>query len=412
MALRIRNTVLDTPSIVTASLNHEFKGRYDSEFRDMGPYYTTGMTSSSNRETYDETHPGFRKRWAAGEIINSPYSSTVTTSVPPNPSTVNLKLNIREPDDTVWGTNLSGSYFIFALSGAPALLEMTAEQRDERDSKINLAITKAFASIGESEMLVGATLGEARETVNFFVDTAERVVRIYKDVKKLRLKLALKKIRFKDYQQRYMEYRYALRPVVGDMVSFLKAYTAETGIIRKVYRSTISGSAEHTDELIGLSILNGVAVDVHRKYSMNYSARVGVLCEIRKSRFDAFGVSKFPETVYELLPLSFIADWFANIGDTIAAHTPNVGVTQLASWVTVRSKSVAVNSTANVRFPPGSYTQYNEKSCSVGATEWSHTVESTVRETSPPLRTLPQMDINLNVLKVVDLCAILRQLAR
>jgi hypothetical protein len=46
-----------------------------------------------------------------------------------------------------------------------------------------------------------------------------------------------------------------------------------------------------------------------------------------------WGVDQPLESIYELIPFSFILDWFFNFGNWIAMWTGNAGISPLASWI-------------------------------------------------------------------------------
>jgi hypothetical protein len=395
-----------------ARLTHFFKDRYGREFVDQGPYITYGSTPNCLVTTSDINNPGFKKRSSAGEIINGPFTKVTFEITPPPASSYVLDLLITEPTGEEWGTKLSGDYFIFGTYGAPPLLWPSQAQVDEQDAKISLALTSAYAAIDAADMLAGATAAEAGKTVDFFLQTSRRVIRIARAARKLELKRLRKEVSWKEFKERYMEYRYAVRPCIYDMVSLAKAVTAPLGQLRRTYRGNASGSWSDSDTITDVRIPGNISVDVNRKVQYSYSVRAGVLCNVLRLRSQAFGLAKLPETAWELLPFSFMVDWVANVGDTIAAHTPKANVETLASWVTVRSEAHAVNDVGNARLVPELFGQYTSTSVSIGPTSYGQRETIVRRIDSPALRTWPQVDINLNVYKLLDTGIILRKIFR
>jgi len=115
--------------------------------------------------------------------------------------------------------------------------------------------------------------------------------------------------------------------------------------------------------------------------------------------------------LWELVPTSFILDWAANIGDTISALTPKIGVNELASWVVLRREAIAHNDVGNFRIPNGTYTGYTAKSFAIGSCSYGKREVFTERYINPALRTWPQVDVHLNAYKLLDLGIVMRQLA-
>lgn len=209
-----------------------------------------------------------------------------------------------------------------------------------------------------------------------------------------------------------MEYRYAVRPVIQDMVSVCKAVTATRGTMRQTSRGHSEFEQSYEDVMTDRQVHPGLMVDVHRKFKMTVSVRAGVLCNVEKTYSSVFGLSKLPETAWELLPFSFMADWVANIGDTIAAHQPRMGVSELASWVTLRYTTEAFNETGNLRLIPGAYSNYTSVNYSYGMCRWGTRETVIERRPNPNLRAWPQVDVNLDALRLLDTGIILRNLFR
>jgi hypothetical protein len=69
---------------------------------------------------------------------------------------------------------------------------------------------------------------------------------------------------------------------------------------------------------------------------------------------------------WELIPFSFVADWFVNIGPYVRAITPKVGVHSLGSWTTTKDEQVSdtscfvksLDDTDDVILNPGYCSEY------------------------------------------------------
>lgn len=128
-----------------------------------------------------------------------------------------------------------------------------------------------------------------------------------------------------------------------------------------------------------------------------------------------WGLDSPIEAAWELVPFSFIIDWFTNIGDIIGALILNPGLTPLSSWVTETiSHSVTRTATGVVDYlakdPPNCWARTTalealDPFCKTSS--W-YTVKRRV-----PLAerySLPSLNLNLNIAKLTDLALIARKL--
>jgi hypothetical protein len=164
----------------------------------------------------------------------------------------------------------------------------------------------------------------------------------------------------------------------------------------------------HTDSVPDQGIFYECTEDVNRKIEYEVSARAGVLCDVTIDELTIFGVDQLAESLWELIPFSFIVDWFANVGDTIAALTPDAGVKQRASWVTVRENITALNSSGQIR----NNATWPTSTVSCGAFEWGYKEQVLERFVDPSVSTWPQSKLRLDGFKLLDLGIIARQILR
>ena len=100
-----------------------------------------------------------------------------------------------------------------------------------------------------------------------------------------------------------------------------------------------------------------------------------------------------------------MADWFFNIGQTIASHTPEVGTRELASWAVTTDKlltTVEVHTAA----PYYSGQTLNLTNCKIELETTSVT-----RIVNPAKAWMPRCKIRLDALKLLDLGIILKNLS-
>lgn len=412
------------------------------------PAHTFGQTPNASLTTQDIVTPGFKRKSAKGEIINNAFISELTEVFPWQPTSISnidtYRENFFNTDTGQWETDDIG----FITEGTcvpwqywgntPGFLVSPPGTAELRQQVIDLAVTDAASRVNTSEMLAGATMAEMHKTTDFLVQTSRRAIRIFQAARRLDLLSAANAIGVspdlrgvqrsgrsrnrnrvlrnelspQEIANRYMELRYAVRPLIIDMVNTLKAIDSKKGRIRKTFRGMKTGDLSHEDVMVGQGYFFRTAVDVSRSHKYVVAARAGILCDVDFSNWSAFGMDNPVQTMWELMPFSFIADWFGNIGSWIGAMSPRAGVNQLASWVTVTETFTAKNMLVNARSAYPDRPNQVGNSSSVGSSSSVIRVTRKERIVSPVLRTWPQVDINLNLYKLTDLSIILKGIFR
>jgi len=180
----------------------------------------------------------------------------------------------------------------------------------------------------------GVVLGELRETIHLirnplgalfenslkYCDTLRKRARIYKRLKERKKLLA----------DSWLQYSLGIAPLVSDINNAAEA--AAQIITNRLPRETVTGrgkdtissSVQRQSDAIGYFIL-----DIDRRISIEtevkYTALVSVSNDTTSDDLDTLGISfgNFLPTVWEVLPFSFVADYFTNAGkviDTLAIN--------------------------------------------------------------------------------------------
>lgn len=305
----------------------------------------------------------------------------------------------------------------------------------------SLAINEAWANIDSSELMALVSLMESGKTLMGITDTFRRLNKFLKNVKRLQLtelrkmvptrrdrdlirkrgKRAWNSIKeefsFDALMDRYMELRYGWRPLVYDVRGAFNAYKAEYGKMRQTFRGFERISASTQGDPVKIWAPTWATWASHHIWGtpsteVEVAVRAGVLTDVDLDNMDPWGISLLPESLLELVPYSFVLNWFFNISDTLAAWTPNVGFNPLASWVSVKttttqmcqvthSELVKSNDSVNARYTGDmnhSTPTYIKK------------VVDYTRSPDPSRAILPRMKVRLNAAKLADLAIIAKNL--
>lgn len=369
----------------------------------------SSLDDTYNVDMTDVVTPDFKRRIGRGEVINNPMSKDEHWYIhPKHQQHTRYQVNKDPVTGKYTGWSAQGGHVV-PLSFFGTLLvvnDANEDSQEEITTLVNQAVTQAHANTSLSEMSALSTLAEAKKTVQSMQAIIFRVVQLIRQFRKLNFRYVKKELSRKELADRYMELRYALRPLVYDAKQ-LGAALGESSAF-KTTRATARGYAKTVFKATDSEVINNGdhKYTVAKNLTHTVDIRAGVLCDIKTDHVNVFGLDQPLETLWEITPFSFIFDWFLNIGDTIAAFTPNAGVRQLASWVTVeqhQESSAAVGQFENI--PKANFRDEFEWSGT-----YTHITHNKTRTVNPQLSYFPSVKLRLNTLKLTDLTLIGRAL--
>jgi len=122
-----------------------------------------------------------------------------------------------------------------------------------------------------------------------------------------------------------------------EIESLIEAIQRKTARLtcRNTRSSTQSGGFNEYGLYLG-SASHYFNVDKRTEYSHDLSARAGLLIDYKVGA-NTYGLSlrDIPGSAWELLPWSFVVDFFFNVGSYVEAIVPSGNVSALASWIVV-----------------------------------------------------------------------------
>lgn len=136
----------------------------------------------------------------------------------------------------------------------------------------------------------------------------------------------------------WLEYSYAWKPLLKDVYDHADAL-AQTVVERQgVMREAKATNKTMKDDAYIVKVPNNtIDYEVKTKdrqwqaMEVRYSVPPGTVPAVR-----AFGLVNPLEVAWELVPFSFVADWFLPIGDAIRNLTSTVGLTFHSGWVSTK----------------------------------------------------------------------------
>lgn len=107
-------------------------------------------------------------------------------------------------------------------------------------------------------------------------------------------------------------------------------------------------------------------------------------------------------TTWEVIPFSFIVDWFTNIGELVSTFSPFANGELLGTWTSERVRVERTVTTTAVPFSTSSIYSVSGAVSGIAHTSWKTYVRDEV--TSPPFAL--SFRLNLDIAKLVDLAAL------
>lgn len=370
----------------------------------------------------DVVTEGFHKKMKRGLIINNPFDSTreITTDrvADYTSDTTYQSWNTGcTPDKWLtfgdqWSGTWQASDFIKDAAKVPYWASQPAINVQ---SLIDQAVTQAWANVEVSQATALATLGEFDKTVVSMVSICKRVIKVLKAAKQADYKYLKRQISRKELENRYMELRYAIRPLVYDANSIIKVLRSENNKMRFTARASKSGS---DDSSKSCTVVGGTTTQLHKVLSASANrtveVRAGVLYHVESvSKLNLWGFDQPLEAIWELTPFSFIFDWFFNIGQTLASWTPEMGTKVLASWYVVNDITYytsTVDSSWITRPADTSTTKYSAGQYDIQNAVMTKTVHNRYRVVDPTRPIIPTFNVRLDGFKLLDLAIIGKRL--
>lgn len=348
---------------------------------------------------YGEAIANFRRRRAAGELLPHTSFKKLVHSAAVTASYTTMKAK-----KAAWNvcSQSSGMDPAWSLLTVDHLLEVTQPNFD-----LGVYAQQAAAAIDSNSFDLLTFAAEARELRKLYDFVSGRWL------KAELAKAAAKKNPLRRNQKladtfvdSWLGVRYGIRPLIADINNLNDALKKNLGKLRRFSERRGSGSSwTTTDELgsIGTGWGQPISWPARRITSVSQSWRGSVTADIDLGTFKLNPL----QTGWELIPYSFVADWFVSVGKTL-------GAINLALFAKGYQASIGFKTEIDVK-----YEMYGSPTASDGwslvTTPTPLAIEQRVEyEERAPTRVslTPFFNVRLDPWKAFDLYALLDQLAR
>lgn len=388
-----------------------------------------------SRQTYDEVIPGFHKRSANGEIFNNPYSSSVNTFAA---SDNYFARGVLKKDGKVEIANWTNGALLTTLCLPEAFPKVSLDI----ESAAAIAAVEAIGSVNKTDVDLGNFAGEWSKTRSLHRDLGNAILKVFTEGAKTRSKRSsVKKVTLYDQygnpllnksgkprykyitesaeisgvgmtnvssniSNLYLVGRMGLLPLLSDLEGACK-------FLSKKYSPRLTARGSQTLNGIAQAVMpvddfGGVKWAVTLQTTKAWTIRYGILYESSDAgrAVAGLGLSRPLTTAWNLLPWSFVADWFLNVGAWLDAVQPSLASRNLCAWASTSETTVHTATVA------GSKTHSN--SIQDWSASWNGQLVRTniVKSRSPwtpTVPTLPSPGTGFNALRSFDFAALVLQ---
>jgi hypothetical protein len=361
----------------------------------------------------------------AGEIVNNPLVQTKEFRSYPSVLATFTLVSPVEQAGFNWGDDI-GPQGAFIDLLVPYSLDTNMKDLIDQKPLVMKAAIEARNRISPILVQSLVSVAELPKTINLLGDTIKSLAKIIRGVKKGNWADVLEGIgstrKVRSYPnfvrdsaaKRWLELRYGWTPLIMEVQGTIKALSKRDPIKpRATSRRVVSKTAISEWDLIQ-SQAQFSDQHFHYIFSKRVDARAYCLYEAELTTRSArdFGVTEFPLAAWELVPFSFVVDWFIPVGNWIEALTPKLGIKILAEGVVVKNRRILrriLTAFGDPIIGPG---QFYQRSGYLNLTD-ELLIEKKERIPSlDVLYQLPSPDVKLNVKRITDALALMAQVGR
>ena len=374
-----------------------------------------GVTSYQISEISDTSTPNFHKLRGLGKIVNNAMRARKIsiTSLPVSAKTeVTYNPQNSKPLYTREGRvarltqvgkfRVTGTGYYLTTSDVMNIID----QVSPRSPHSQTAINQAYANVQAGEVELLTMLAEGRKTMASIVSVFARIAKLVIAIKTGNFaQLApktYKKWKHGDLTEKskvtaaiasdaWMEARYAWRPLIYDLRGMMNILSDKVSK-RSTFRASDRSSLDDSIDITVPSTSSGRAGRFKGRLTGTATTRAGVLCstQFNMSSAQVTGAFNVATMVKEVIPFSFVLEWFVNLGGLLYTLNPNPIFKAISAWATTRTEIVL---SGQMEFVDGKEIVSVPVFCTLSLTQ---------RDPNDGPSILPTLDVNLTPSRIID----------
>lgn len=293
-----------------------------------------GAFAGEYRVCWDNNNVGARKAIAHGDVILSDCLMVRITRTSKSGS-ISAVNNVFP--NSYYGTQVGD------LCGSSAGVPLNPSPDEISTGSENLMLVKAYAKLHESTIMGGEALATLGQTVAMLRSPFKSATQLLGKMAKYRA-LRLGKTATsaaKATADTWLEHRYGWKPLIMDANAIIRQAQIDRAKVQKLRLIIRAGTKGESSTSQSWSPTTAGNRSGSETIATKLSCNAGVLFDLidqsaGQRLLGTLGLRPrdIIPTVWELIPYSFVADWFVNIGDWLQAITPVPGITVRGHWVT------------------------------------------------------------------------------
>lgn len=239
---------------------------------------------------------------------------------------------------------------------------------------VDHATIALWAEVNSSSWEGGVFLAELADVVSMFVNPFKALAKACKNWEKTSRRLRKLSKSPKSYltalSDSWLQYRYGIMPLVADVESIRALY--DDTLRKSGFMTSRKGNRNNSEPIVTQFIGNAFSGVVHCLVEECISAKticsgkmLYTIDESRDTELHRMGLSysNLIPGLWELVPFSFIGDWFLNTGDWLQALNPRPGLNVWDSCLSIkREKTITWSVLGWGANPAGFYVGYHLRS--------------------------------------------------